>query len=150
MKTAIVVLAVLYVVGDLSNHVKASTPPTVSELHAYLVEIGVHHPDIVAAQALVESGHFTSRACLDLNNLFGLTRGGDHNGYQIFTDWRECCREYQRQIQLRYYSGGDYYDFLRCMWRHSDGRCVPYAAEPAYCERVEATRRTQVEPKIKQ
>ena len=136
MKTVIIIIAVLYLVGNLSNHVRAGTPPTVEQLHTYLIKIGADFPDIVTAQAVLETGHFESRACVELNNLFGLTRGGDKNGYQVFSSWQECCREYQRQIQWRYYSGGDYYDFLGCMWMHRDGRCVPYAKETEYCERV--------------
>ena len=33
---------------------------------------GVKHPQIVYAQAVLETGHFKSKACLEYTNLFGL------------------------------------------------------------------------------
>jgi uncharacterized FlgJ-related protein len=41
-------------------------------LYAALQKYGIRYPKIVLAQAILETGYFTSRVCLDKNNLFGL------------------------------------------------------------------------------
>ena len=43
-------------------------------LYATLQKYGIRYPKIVLAQAILETGYFTSRVCLDKNNLFGLRR----------------------------------------------------------------------------
>ena len=106
-----------------------NTTPTLNEVYNYLIEIDVKHPKIVLAQVIQESGPFTSNAYVNDCNLFALTKGGRSKGLQDFEDWKECCREYKRQIQDRYYKGGDYYDFLECLWKHSNGDCAAYSKD---------------------
>lgn len=71
---------------------------------------GLVRPDIVTAQAILETGHFKSRVCLEYNNLFGLydSRKGD---YFKFDTWQESVTGYKNMIQYKY-KGGDYYEFL--------------------------------------
>jgi hypothetical protein len=98
--------------------------PDPDKVHAYLIEIGVEHPEIVTAQAVVETGWFTCTNCsLDFNNLFGFVVGGD---YLRFDTWQESCDYYQVWQQNRYV-GGDYYEFLRV---------VGYAVDSLYEEKV--------------
>lgn len=83
----------------------------------------IKHPDIVYAQARLETANFTSDVCIKNNNLFGLT---DNNGYMVFDDWRESVRAYKEMVQYKY-KGGSYYKFLKEL---------PYAEDPTYCDKL--------------
>lgn len=69
----------------------------------------VKHPEIVYAQALIETGNFTAKNCMRKNNLFGLMQG---RKLRTFSHWSESVLYYKEKIQRRY-KGGDYYAFLR-------------------------------------
>ena len=56
----------------------------IENLLAVLQQYGVKFPQIVAAQALLETGYFTSRVCLENNNLFGL-RCPSNGSYYTFS-----------------------------------------------------------------
>ena len=71
-------------------------------------QISVAFP--VAAQALLETGYFTSRVCLENNNLFGLRRPSN-GSYYAFNSWEESVKAYKDYVQYKY-KGGNYYDFL--------------------------------------
>ena len=49
---------------------------------------GLEHKDIVYAQAVLETGHFKSEACLKYNNLFGLYNSKEKR-YCRFKHWTE-------------------------------------------------------------
>ena len=66
--------------------------------------------DIVIAQAILETGNFKSRICIEYNNIFGLYDTSNHRYYR-FTSWQECVLFYKIKIQSRY-KGGDYLTFL--------------------------------------
>ena len=83
----------------------------------------IPHPNIVLAQARLESGNFTSRRCKVDHNLFGIK----HNGrYAKYRHWKESVADYKARISSRY-NGGDYYAFLRR---------INYASEPHYTTKV--------------
>jgi len=86
---------------------------------------GIHHKEVVMAQALVETGFFSSRVCLEYNNLFGLRRPSDGR-YYIFDDWRESVKAYRDYVQYKY-KGGDYLQFLKK---------IGYAEDPKYITKV--------------
>jgi hypothetical protein len=117
----------------------AVTPedPTPGRVLIYLSEIGVEHPEIVTAQAIVETGWFRCSNCsLDFNNIFGFRVGGE---YLQFENWKQSCDYYLAWQQNRY-AGGDYYDFLRL---------VGYAVDSLYEEKIRdvaSTVRTQTHP----
>ncbi len=90
------------------------------EVYDYLVLIDCKHPEIVTAQAVLETGHFESFSCRERHNLFGLRY---NHKYLIFDTWEESCEAYLSKIQYRY-SGGDYYEFLNR---------IGYATDPEYC-----------------
>lgn len=69
----------------------------------------IKHPEIVYAQALIETGNFTAKNCMRKNNLFGLMQG---RKLRTFDHWSESVLYYKKKIQSRY-TGGDYYAFLR-------------------------------------
>ena len=79
----------------------------------------IHHKEIVYAQAVLETGHFTSGGCRKGNNLFGLR--GKH--YHKYKHWSESVIAYKEKIQSRYRLGEDYYSFLKR---------IHYAENPQY------------------
>lgn len=68
----------------------------------------IKHPDIVLAQAKLETAHYTSEVCKKNNNLFGLMKG---DKYHHFPHWKSSIKFYKEHIQSRY-DGGNYYAFL--------------------------------------
>src|SRR4051812_29456962 len=74
-----------------------------------LVKIGVKYPEIVTAQAILETGNFTSDYYKQRSNLFGFRNG---KGYFYFQSWKHACQNY-KQWQDKYYKyGKSYYQFL--------------------------------------
>jgi uncharacterized FlgJ-related protein len=67
-----------------------------------ILEQGLEFPDIVFAQAVLESGGFTSRLTQKNNNIFGMrnpmkrttTSVGSYHGYAIYESWRESIEDY--------------------------------------------------------
>jgi len=70
----------------------------------------IKYPRIVIAQALLETGYFTSRVCTECNNLFGLRRPSNGN-YYVFEKWEDSVKAYRDYVQYKY-KGGDYFQFL--------------------------------------
>ena len=73
---------------------------------------GVKHPQIVYAQAVLETGHFKSDLCLNGNNLFGLYNSKKHR-YYTFDHWKDCIIAYKEMIQYKYKDSDDYLNFLK-------------------------------------
>lgn len=71
----------------------------------------IKHKEIVYAQAVLETGSFTSYNCKHRNNLFGLynSRKGE---YFSFNHWVDCVVAYKIYIQRRYNEKENYYTFL--------------------------------------
>lgn len=74
-----------------------------AKLKAYLDELNVKCPEIVMAQAEIESGHFKSRIFKENNNLFGMkeagvgrpcTAKGTANNHAYYDTWQECVQDY--------------------------------------------------------
>ena len=72
----------------------------------------LEYKDIVYAQAVLETGHFTSRVCLEYNNLFGLYDSKNKDYYK-FNHWSESVVAYKEWIQKKYQPPNNYYTFLR-------------------------------------
>ena len=72
---------------------------------------GLENKDIVYAQAVLETGHFTSRVCLEYNNLFGLYNSKEKR-YCKFKHWTESVVAYKEWIQKKYQPPNNYYAFL--------------------------------------
>lgn len=86
----------------------------------------IQHPDIVYAQAVLETGHFKSEGCLKHNNLFGLYNSKAKR-YCRFTHWTESVIAYKEWIQRRYKPPEDYYKFLSR---------IGYASDPTYISKL--------------
>lgn len=83
---------------------------------------GIHNPDIVYAQAVLETGYFKSIGCIRHNNLFGLY-DSKAKRYCRFKHWTESVVAYKEWIQRRYKPPEDYYRFLQR---------IHYASDPTY------------------
>ncbi len=83
---------------------------------------GIHHPEIVYAQAVLETGHFKSSLCWNKNNLFGLYNS-DREEYHEFEHWAESVIAYKEWVQKRYRPPENYYSFLKR---------IRYASDPQY------------------
>ncbi|MGN1255283.1 MAG: peptidoglycan DD-metalloendopeptidase family protein [Prevotella sp.] len=83
---------------------------TIANLYAALQRHGIKYPKIVLAQALLESGNFTSRLCREGNNLFGLRHS---KGYYTFDHWEESVIAYRDWVQYKHRDGEGYYSFLK-------------------------------------
>ena len=90
-----------------------------------LDELGISNKLFVLAQAVLETGHFGSRVCLDYNNLFGLFNSRSHDYYR-FEGWEDSVVGYKRFIQDKY-QGGNYLEFLEDLG---------YAEDPDYTHKV--------------
>lgn len=88
-------------------------------------EVGLSNKLFVLAQALLETGNFSSRVCKEYNNLFGLY-DSKHREYYRFARWEDSVVGYRRMIQYRY-KGGNYLHFLRR---------IGYAEDPRYITKV--------------
>lgn len=93
---------------------------TISEVRAEIVRQGLPHPEIVLAQARLETGNFTSRRCRVDKNIFGIKH---RRQYAKYRRWQDCVSDYKRRISSRY-TGGDYYAFLRRIKYAADGRYI--------------------------
>jgi hypothetical protein len=94
---------------------------TMFNLLEVIREVGLSNGLIVLAQALLETGHFSSRVCKEYNNLFGLY-DSKNKRYFRFNRWEDSVVAYQRMIQYRY-KGGNYFQFLKR---------IGYAEDPRY------------------
>lgn len=83
---------------------------TIGNLRKVLERYNIKFQKIVLAQALLETGYFSSDVCRYRNNLFGLRRPSD-GSYYIFDNWQESVKAYADYVQYKY-RGGDYYAFL--------------------------------------
>lgn len=89
------------------------------EVYNYIREVGIEHPQIVYAQSIVESGHYTSVICRENKNIFGMkmpkTRRtlatGVNRGHATYDSWKQSIFDYWLW-QKYYYKGGNYYEFL--------------------------------------
>lgn len=102
-------------------------------VYSYIVECEIYEPEIVLRQSILETGWWTSKNCVERNNIFGMKGGKvtDDNpeGYMIYEDWKASVRAY-KEWQLRKYNPdycGTYYDFLES---------VGYAESPEYTNKL--------------
>ncbi len=94
---------------------------TMLNLLEVIREVGLTNGLIVLAQALLETGYFSSRVCKEYNNLFGLYDSKNRE-YFRFARWEDSVVAYQRMIQYKY-KGGNYFHFLKR---------IGYAEDPRY------------------
>lgn len=100
---------------------------TIPNLYAEIKRNGILYPKVVLAQAILETGWFTSPLCRDRHNLFGLTN--PHTGkYYEFEHWTDSVRAYYTKVQYKYKrEDGNYLLWLRN---------IGYAEAPDYIPAV--------------
>ena len=76
-----------------------------------ITEVGLSNKLFVLAQAMLETGNFSSRVCKEYNNLFGLYDSKNRDYYR-FERWEDSVVGYGKMIQYRY-KGGNYLIFLK-------------------------------------
>lgn len=108
--------------GNKRTSPKSELPElTIPNLYAEIIQNGIQHPKIVLAQAILETGWFTSPVCRNKHNLFGLTNPRTGKYFE-FGHWTESVRAYYTKVQYKY-NGGNY-----LLWLKNIG----YAEDPRY------------------
>lgn len=92
--------------------------------------LNIKHPTVVYAQALHESGHFTSDWFKQYNNFLGLWNSYKHEPYK-FDHWTGCLRGYRDYIQYRYKGDNDSIDMYL---KFIDD--LGYAEDPLYDTKI--------------
>lgn len=100
---------------------------TSKEVLVELIRQQIPNPDIVLAQAILETGNFKSPLCKKYHNLFGIRHKGRYVHYR---SWKESIKDYGRCISSRY-NGGDYYAFLKR---------IEYSKDPMYIRKLKQFR----------
>ena len=85
--------------------------------------LDVRYPEVVMAQAKLETGNYRSKLFVKNNNLFGFR---SKKGYLKYKSWEDSVEDYKRW-QTKHYRGGDYFCFLER---------VGYAEDSNYVKRV--------------
>ena len=112
--------------GDKRTSQKSVLPElTIPNLYAEIIRNGIRHPKIVLAQAILETGWFTSSVCRNKHNLFGLTNPRTGKYFE-FGHWTESVQAYYTKVQYKY-KGGNYLLWLRD---------IGYAENPNYIREV--------------
>ena len=96
---------------------------TIAEVRSEIIRQGLPHPEIVLAQARLETGNFKSERARRDHNILGIKHG---KRYATYKRWQDCVADYKVRISSRY-TGGDYYAFLRR---------IGYAKDPAYIAKL--------------
>ena len=103
LKSAFVILGLM-----ASKNVKpqsTNNEPKINyeNLYDQIQKTGIKFPDVVFAQAVLETGHFTSKLFKNANNLFGmkmprkretLAVGKESRGFAVFSHWTSSVNDY--------------------------------------------------------
>jgi len=90
-------------VGSASFTRRAELPFSPSNMLTTMTEMGIVYPDIVMAQARIETAHFTSKIFKENHNLFGMklpkqrstTAIGEQYNHAEYTSWRQSVIDYK-------------------------------------------------------
>ena len=118
-------------IAYVRDGIKPQQELNIQNLVTEMDRCGITNQRYVVAQALLETGYFTSRVCLECNNLFGLRRPSDGSYYE-FDRWEESVKAYKDYVQYKY-KGGDYLLFLKR---------IGYAEDPDYIVKVHQIAKT--------
>ena len=94
------------------------------KLKEYILDLNIHYPHIVMAQAKIESGYFKSNIFKENNNLFGMrqakarptTSSIADNNYGFYNNWKESVLDYalfQATIIKSIKNEDEYFQYLR-------------------------------------
>lgn len=95
---------------------------TKEKLVQYLKDLNIKFPEVVYAQAVIESGNFTSKKFIEDNNLFGMRKAKSRctlafgtGTYAKFKTWRESVIDYalyQTAFAKKYRTRAEYVNHL--------------------------------------
>lgn len=105
--------------------IKSNSSLVDSNVYREIVAQEIYHPNIVLAQAKLETGNYKSKACKVYNNLFGLRK--PDGSYYKFNSWQESIKAYKNWVQNKYTPPNDYYDFLDS---------IGYAEDESYTDKL--------------
>ena len=88
---------------DQASKLPFVVPFSKENLEKEINKQGIKYPDIVMAQAKIESGHFTSAIFKENNNLFGMklpaqrktTAIGKNRGHAKYETWQDSVKDYK-------------------------------------------------------
>jgi hypothetical protein len=137
-KMVIMLLLLLMVTGELKNGTMVPNQFNLfskENMMRLMYTLKIAHPDIVMAQAIIESGNFKSNIFKENNNLFGMkmpeyrktTAIGINRGHAVYRNWRESVIDYAlwQGKRARYSTTNQYLRRLRS-----------YAADPNYISKI--------------
>ena len=137
-KVVIMVLLLLMVTGELKNGEMVPNQFNLfskENMMRLMYNLKIAHPDIVMAQAIIESGNFKSNIFKENNNLFGMkmpeyrktTAIGINRGAAVYRNWRESVIDYAlwQGKRARYSTTNQYLRRLRS-----------YATDPNYIKKI--------------
>ena len=89
---------------NLVGQSKEDDQITYEKLYEQILQSGIKFPEVVFAQAVLETGHFQSKLFKEANNLFGmkvpsvretLAIGRRKGNYAVFENWMSSVNDYQ-------------------------------------------------------
>ena len=106
-------------------------------LKLFMEQINMKFIHIVMAQALIESGYFTSKIFMENHNMFGMKQArqrqtvaiGTNRNHAKYLNWQDCVIDYalyQARYLSKVKSDEDYYTYLK----------GSYAGDPNYVTKV--------------
>jgi uncharacterized FlgJ-related protein len=108
----------------MDSWLKYNAPLNNETLELAVARIRVISPEVIVAQAKLETGHFSSELCVRYNNLFGMKMPRNRpttavaetiNGYAIYRSWYESVEDmklFQDYYRLKGRDLNDYSAFL--------------------------------------
>lgn len=99
-KVSLVLIAILFFGFALPKEKKLLTK---ENLWQAIVQMNIKYPDLVFAQAILETGHFKSINCITNNNLFGMklprlretVATKSSKGYAKYSSWEQSVYDYK-------------------------------------------------------
>lgn len=106
--------------ADISKN-PTEKPFSIENLKSEIVKQGIKYPNIVLAQAVLESGHFDSDIFKENNNLFGMKKPsvrktlatGENRGHATFKNWVDSVRDYKMFQDQNGYSNLSVNDYMK-------------------------------------
>jgi uncharacterized FlgJ-related protein len=106
-------------------------------LYFEIIENDIKHPDIVLAQAILESGYLSSQIFIENNNLFGMrfperrptVALSENKGYSVYDCWTDSVKDYKLFQEFLFRrkekTRDEYFDYLDRIYAE-DSNYVPF------------------------
>ena len=85
---------------------ESTTRPTKEDFYEFCIENSVMYPEVVWAQARLESGNFKAQSYKNTNNCLGIY-DSKRKRYASFNHWTDCVLAYRDRVQYRYKGSAD-------------------------------------------